>query len=115
MHSDIAEAIDKGCLTGLTIFYLCAYFDVMDHSILLKRLELSFDTNEKALICANSYHADITLYVSVADKISPNVGFYFGVRQESVLAPKKYYMYTKPVGEIIKQHTIKYYCYVDHI
>jgi len=31
------------------------------------------------------------------------VGLHFGVSQVSVLGPKNYCMYTKPVGEIIKR------------
>jgi len=49
----------------------------------------------------------------VADKTSPDAGLLFGVPQGSVLAPNNYCMYTKPVGEIIKRHNIKYHCYTD--
>ena len=49
----------------------------------------------------------------MANKISPDVGLLFGVPQGSVLGPKNYCMYTKPVGEIIKSYNIKYHCYAD--
>ena len=49
----------------------------------------------------------------MADKTSPDVGLLFGVPQGSVLGPKNYCMYTKPVGEIIKRYNIKYHCYAD--
>jgi len=49
----------------------------------------------------------------VADKTSPDTGLLFGVPQGSILGPKNYGMYTKPVGEIIKRHNIKYHCYAN--
>ena len=49
----------------------------------------------------------------LADKTSSDVGPLFGVPQGSVLGTKNYRMYTKPVGEIIKRHNIKYRCYAD--
>ena len=49
----------------------------------------------------------------MADKTSPDVGLLFGVPHGSVLGPKNYCMYTKPVSEISKRHNIKYFCYAD--
>ena len=51
----------------------------------------------------------------MADKLSPDVGNLCGVPQGSVLGPKNYCMYNKPVGEIIKRYNIKYHCYADDI
>ena len=39
--------------------------------------------------------------MAVTDKTSPDVGLHYH-------GPKNYCMYTKPVGEIFKWHTIKY-------
>jgi len=47
--------------------------------------------------------------VSEADKTLPDVGHHFGVPQESILWPKNYCMYIKPVDAIIKWHNIKYH------
>ena len=37
----------------------------------------------------------------------------FGVPQGSVLGPKAYTMYTRPVGTIIQHHGLTYHCYAD--
>ena len=41
-HSDIVEALDEGSVTALIMLDLSAAFDVIDHPILMKRLEFSF-------------------------------------------------------------------------
>jgi len=45
--SDIAEALDGGSMTALIVLDLSAAFEVIDHPILLKRLEFSFRIKEK--------------------------------------------------------------------
>ena len=47
--SNIAEALDEGSMTALIILDLSAAFDVIDHPILLKRLEFSFSINDEVL------------------------------------------------------------------
>ena len=94
------------------VIYL-QFCNVINHPILLKRLEFSFGIKEKALTCVKLYLADRIQCVSVANKTLPDVGLLFGVPQGSVLRPKNYYMYTKPVGEIIKRYNIKYHCYAN--
>ena len=47
---------------------LSVAFDVIDHPILLKRLEFTFESKEKALTWVRSYIADRTQCVSVANK-----------------------------------------------
>ena len=86
---------------------------LIDHPIILKRLEFSFGTKEKALTWVKPTSPCVSVAVSVADKTSSYVGLLFGVPQGSVLGPKNYCMYTKPVGEIIKRHNNKYNCYAN--
>jgi hypothetical protein len=47
------------------------------------------------------------------DKPSTDVGLLFSVPLIFGLEPNNYCMYTKPVGEIIKWHNIKYLCCAD--
>jgi len=84
VHSDIAEALDKGYMTALIMVDLSAAFDLIDHPILLKHLEISFEIKEKALTWVKSYLANITQCILVANKTSPDVGLLFGVLQGSV-------------------------------
>ena len=49
MHSHIADALDEGSMTVLIMLDLSAAFDVINHLILMKRLEFSLGIKEKAL------------------------------------------------------------------
>ena len=46
--------------------------------------------------------------ISVPDNISQDVCLCLGVPEVSVLGPNNCCMYTRPVGEIIRRHNIKY-------
>jgi len=100
-------------MTALIMLDLSAAFDIIDHPMLLKRLEFSFGIEEKALTWVKSYLTDRTQCVSVMDKTYPDVDLPFGVPQGYVLRSKNYCMYAKLVGEIIKRHNIKNHYYAD--
>ena len=46
-------------------------------------------------------------------ELSKQVLLQYGVPQGSVLGPKKYVMYTKPLGDIIRQHEVDHHFYAD--
>ena len=81
-------------MTALIMLDLSAAFDVIDHPILPKRLEISFGIKEKASTWVKLYLVYRTQCVSVANKTSPDVGLLFGVPKGSILGPKNYCMYT---------------------
>ena len=60
VHSDIAEA--------LIMLDFSAAFDVIDHPILLKRLEFSFGIKENALTLVKPYLPDSTTEIRVRTK-----------------------------------------------
>ena len=96
-------------MTALIIMLdLSAGFALIDHPILLKRLELSFWNQGQSVNLGK-----VVTGRHNSDKTSPDVGLPFGVPQGSVLGPKNYCMHAKPVGEIIKRFNITYYCYAN--
>ena len=49
IHNDILAAMDDGRVTALTLLDLSAAFDIIDHTILLRRLDDWFGESGKAL------------------------------------------------------------------
>ena len=68
-------------MAGLIIFDLSAAFEIIDNLIVLKHIEFSFSTKERALTWVKSYITDRTQSISVDDKTSPDVSLHFDVPQ----------------------------------
>lgn len=51
--------------------------------------------------------------VAIGDVVSHRKSTTIGVPQGSVLGPKLYCMFTKPIGEICRRHNMSYHCYAD--
>jgi hypothetical protein len=113
VQADIAQALDNGLVTILIMLDLSAAFDTIDHKILLTRLEKVFGITGDALNWFKSYLLNRHQSVVIGDTVSEDRRLDFGVPQGSVLGPKAYCMYTKPVGDIIKRHGLNHHTYAD--
>lgn len=58
VHHDITSALEKGMCVVLLMLDLSAAFDVIDHTILINRLEFSFGITGAALSWIQSYLSD---------------------------------------------------------
>ena len=74
----------------LGMFDLSAAFDTVDHSILLRRLEISFGIRGAALEWFSSYLTGRSQQVSVHNVMAMSVFLDYGVPQGSVLGPVLY-------------------------
>ena len=101
VQSDILESLDNGCVTVLVMLDLSAAFDTIDHGILLHRFENLIGISGAALGWIASYLHDRYQVVVIDGEHSDPVLLEHGVPQGSVLGPKKYTMYSKPLGAII--------------
>ena len=113
VNHDLTLALDRNCCAVLLMLDLSAVFDMIDHSILLRRLEHSSGISDSVILWFRSYLEGRTQRVAVGSVHSNSIQLNFGVPQGSVLGPRLYCMFSKPIGEICKRHNMLYHCYAD--
>ena len=113
VQSDILTALDSGSGAVLLMLDLSAAFDTIDHGILLSRLNSLYGISGDALDWFKSYLSNRVQRVIIGDTVSECKNLNFGVPQGSVLGPKIYCMYTKPISDIIAGHGLSHHCYAD--
>ena len=104
VQNDVLKAIDNNRSVILLLLDLSAAFDTVDHSILLSRLQNRFGIRNIALKWFHSYLHSRKQFVSV-DGIESSKG--------SVLGPLLYSLYTSPLGDIARKHSIPFHLYAD--
>jgi hypothetical protein len=80
---------------------------------MMERLQYSYGITGQALTWINSYLSNRGQSVNIGHIVSTEKILSFDVPQGSVLGPKKYCMFSKPVGQICKRHNMSYHCYAD--
>jgi len=95
--SDILSIIDQGNIAVLIMLDLSAAFDTIDHTKLLNRLDNDFGIRGNALKWIKSYLTSRYQCVCINNIKSNPVELAFGVPQGSVLGPKLFSLYTKPL------------------
>ena len=105
--------MDERLISLMAFLDLSAAFDTLDHSILLKRLEITFGINDTVLKCFLSYVTNRTQSVIVDNSMSRPKPLSFGVPQGSVLGPILFTLYVKPLSAVIERHACQYHKYAD--
>ena len=113
VQNDILQSLDKNCVTALVLLDLSAAFDTIDHQTLLNRLEKQYGISNNPLAWVSSYLSERFQTVSVNGEQSQPVLMKYSVPQGSVLGPKYFTMYTKPVGAICRSHGLLHHFYAD--
>ena len=111
--SDVLCSADRGDLTLLVLLDLSAAFDVIDHELLLSRLQNEAGISGTALRWFNSYLEDRTQRVVVNQASSRDTPLTCGVPQGSVLGPILFSLYTSQLGRIVENHGISRKTFAD--
>ena len=88
----------------LTLLDLLAAFDIIYHTILLKRLQTSFGIDGLPLKWVKSYLSNRHQKVNIDNNLSDVLPILYGVSQGSVLGPQLFSMYFYPLNDVIDDH-----------
>ena len=113
LHNDILCRLDNNESVLLVSLDLSAAFDTIDHDILLQRLEMDFGITGSCLIWFKSYLTGRKLRVVIDGTTSEVRDLKYGVPQGSVLGPKLFTMYLRPLGKIARKHNVMIHIYAD--
>ena len=113
IHSDILPSMDGGKVTALTLLDLSDAFDIIDHTILLSRLDDWFGVTGKALNWFKLHLTGRCQRIKIDDCLSSKADLKLGVPQGSVLGPPLFMLYTTPLSSMIFEHAIPHTVYAD--
>ena len=113
MYSDIHGAADDGKLSLFILFDLSAAFDLVDHSILLKRIESTYGFDGFILEWFKNYLSDRSFNVRCSGTKSDFVDSSVGVPQRSVLGPLLFFLYTGDFERLVMKYKLGFHQYAD--
>ena len=111
--NDLLTVLDNGKICILKLLDLSVAVDTIDHNILLHRLDHTFVISDSALSWFRSCLSDPTEIVTVNGLRSDEASLSFGVPLGSVLGPFLFVLYTQPMFELIKKHSIQHHAFAD--
>ena len=98
--SYIYSAVDRSQLTRLALFDVSAAFDMVDHAILLQRLETYCGLKGSLLLWLQSYLSGRTQMIISGDSRTQWVPVKLGVPRGSVLGPLLFILYTAGIPSL---------------
>src|SRR6218665_2189657 len=107
--------MDKSHVTFLALFDASSAFDMVDHEILLQRLETSFGLSGSPLNWFRSYLSDCSQMVVLGDTRSSWVPVQFDVPQGSVLGPLLYILFTADISCLFPKYSASVHLYADDV
>ena len=114
VQHDLLMAIDGKKAVLMVLLDLSAAFDVIDHDVLLKRLEVTCGLKGTVLKWMESYLRGRSQKVYFGrDSSSDPVSLSYALPQGSGLGPIKFAIYVIPLGKIIRRYEIDYHMYAD--
>ena len=113
VQNDLLLAVDNGYEAVLVLLDFSAAFDLIDHDILLNRLEKRFSLCGTPLSWIMSYLSHCKQFVSVGNNTSNEESINRGVPQGSVLGALLFSLYTSEIEDLFIAHSMDAMIYAD--
>ena len=113
IQNNRAASMDLGKAVALTLFYLSAAFDTIDHTILFKCLGDWFGMDGTVLMWVKSYLSDHRQKVKLGNSFSDAFSLPYWVPRGSVLGPLLFTLYTTPLSHIISSFNFTHPLYAN--
>ena len=113
VKSDILQNFEDGNGTFHVLLDLSATSDMVNHKILLHRLQHRYGIKEVALKWLESYLTECQQCVMIDGELSEPTLLKQGILQGNVLGPILFTLYTAPLGNICHNHGTPYMMYAD--
>jgi len=111
--SDALSAADGQRVTLMGLLDLTAAFDCVDHSLLLKQLQLEFGFAGTVFGWLTSFVTGRTQHVAFDGYMSATTSVDFGVPQGSILGPLLFVLYTAQLSQVVAAHGLTLHQYAD--
>ena len=113
MFNDINGLSDENKIVSLLLLDLSAAFDVLDHDILLRKLQYDYGIGSNVLRWIESYLKNRSFAVKINNTTSKLCDILYGVPQGSLLGPILFILYTKELKRIARHFGLDIQLYVD--
>src|SRR5688572_13622848 len=113
VYNDIVLAFDSGFTTALLLLDFSAALDCVDHTILLKILQVQFGITTLAIQWIASFLSSRTQSIKLGGCSSKIFSILFGVPQGSIFGPLLFILYTSNIVNIASHHGLMIHLYAD--
>ena len=113
VSNDIFMNLDRNDSTFLIFLDLSSAFDLVDHSLLLKRMQEHFYVTETVYHWFLSYLTGRNFSVKINCSISNGMIVLYGVPQGSILGPILFLLYISEIESIAKLYGLKIHMFAD--